>query len=81
MLKFISMKPFIIALSIGLILNLLTVPTPNIIHIYPTPDNYNKIQFKDSSGTCFGIDSKEVKCPYNKKDISKIPFQQTQKSY
>ena len=75
MLRFISVKIFIVALSIGLFLNYLTIPKPNVIHIYPTPDNYNKLQFKDSSGSCFGIDSKEVKCPFNKEEISKIPFQ------
>ena len=75
MLKFISVKVFIIALSVGLLLNYLTIPKPNIIHIYPTQDNYNKLQFKDSSETCFGIDSKEIRCPLKKENIAKIPFQ------
>ena len=75
MLKFISIKVFLIAISVGLLLNYLTIPKPKVIHVYPTADNYNKLQFKDSSGTCFGIDSKQVKCPINKELIAKIPFQ------
>ena len=72
--KYINMKVFFFTLSIGLFLNYITLHPPKIVYIYPTPENYNNIQYKDSSNTCFSIKSEEVLCP-EKNLISKIPFQ------
>jgi len=74
-MKYISIKIFLISLAIGLFLNYMTVPTPNIIYIYPTPENYDKIQYKDDTGTCFGLKMKEVLCSNDDSEF-KVPFQQ-----
>lgn len=72
--KYINMRIFLISLFVGLFLNYISLDPPKIVYIYPTPDNHDKIQYKDSSNTCFSIKSEEVLCPENNQ-ISKIPFQ------
>ena len=72
--KYINFKVFLITLFIGLFLNYITLKPPKVVYIYPTPENYNNIQYKDSGNTCFSIKSEEVLCP-EKNLISKIPFQ------
>jgi|UniRef100_A0A6C0BX31 hypothetical protein len=73
--SFFSAKIFIITLSIGLFFNYVTSPVPKVIHIYPTPENYKKIQLMDKSKTCFGLKQTEVLCPMDDSDIMKVPYQ------
>lgn len=68
------MRIFLMSLFLGLFLNYITLNAPKVVYVYPTPDNYNKIQYKDASDTCFSVKSEEVLCPENNR-ISKIPFQ------
>ena len=68
--KYISLPIFIISLSIGLLYVYLLNPSPNIIYVYPTPENVNKVEYKDKADTCFSFDALEVSCSNNKfKDI------------
>jgi hypothetical protein len=73
--KFISLKVFLISLAIGLLFVYLSNPEPTVIYVYPTPDNVDKITYKDKAQNCFKFNSKEVSCPTNKKDIKTIPLQ------
>jgi hypothetical protein len=45
------------------------------IYVYPTPENVDKIIFKDITDGCFSFEPYEVACPKNDYLISKIPFQ------
>jgi hypothetical protein len=45
------------------------------IYIYPTPENADKILFKDKADNCFYFDEQEVKCPEDESLISTIPIQ------
>jgi hypothetical protein len=74
-LKFISLKIFLISLAIGLLFVYLSNPDPTIIYVYPTPDNVNKITYKDKASNCFKFSAKEVQCPENKNSIKTIPLQ------
>ena len=74
-LKYINVKVFIISVSIGLFLNYITLNPPKIVHIYPTPQNFDKIQYKDSSNTCFGIKATEKICPSDPSKIASIQYQ------
>jgi hypothetical protein len=50
------------------------MPEEKNIFVYPTPENVNKLQYRDNSNTCFDIRQEEVNCnDYNK--IEKIPMQ------
>ena len=74
-LKFISLKIFLISLAIGLLFVYLSNPDPTIIYVYPTPDNVDKITYKDKAANCFKFNAKEVTCPSDKKNIKTIPLQ------
>lgn len=73
--KFISIKVFLISLALGLLFVYLSSPTPTIIYVYPTPDNVDRINYKDSASNCFKFKSEEVKCPSDSSLIKKIPVQ------
>ena len=74
-IKFINIPVFLISLAIGLFVVYITVPSPRIIYVYPTPDNIDKIQYKDYADSCFTFTPHTVDCPKNKKDITTIPVQ------
>jgi hypothetical protein len=75
-MKFINPKAFIISLTIGIFLVYAFNPRPDIIYVYPTPDNIDTIQYKDKSGSCVGFDMKEITCPNNKNIIREYPIQE-----
>ena len=66
---------FIISLAIGLFLVYISTPDPEIIYVYPNPDNIKKTLYKDKSNTCYQFHSKEITCPLNKSEIMKYPIQ------
>ena len=45
------------------------------IYIYPTPENVDKILFKDKADNCFRFAEQIVDCPKDKSLISTIPIQ------
>ena len=79
-MKFINVPVFIVSLAIGLFLAYITSPTPDIIYVYPTPENLDKIRYKDKSDTCFSFLSNEVKCPNDSRAIRKYPIQESNKN-
>lgn len=74
-LKYISIKVFLVSLSIGLLFAYLSSPTPTIIHVYPTPDNVEQMEYIDKANNCYKFDAKEVKCPSDRGLIKNIPIQ------
>lgn len=75
--KFIDFKIFFISLAVGIFFVYIQQPSPTIIYVYPTPENINNIQYKDTIGNCFEFDSQEVTCPKNASEINSIPVQDT----
>lgn len=73
--KYISVKVFLLSLSVGLLFAYLSTPPPTIIHVYPTPDNASEMEYIDKANNCFKFDAKEVKCPSDSSLIKKIPIQ------
>lgn len=71
----ISFPAFLISLVIGLFIVYVFNPTPNVIYVYPTPENIDKLQYKDYANNCYEFTSKEVKCPNDKKLMNIIPVQ------
>lgn len=74
-MKFIYAPIFILSLAIGLLYTYLTAPRPNVVYVYPTPENINDIQYKDEGGTCFGFKAAEVDCPSDESKIRRYPMQ------
>jgi hypothetical protein len=73
--KYISVKVFLVSLSVGLLFAYLSSPTPTIIHVYPTPDNAAQMEYIDKANNCFKFDATEVKCPSDRTSIKNIPIQ------
>ena len=74
-MKFLSVPVFIVSLCIGIFISYITLPTPHTVYVYPTPDNLDKIQYRDEAGTCFGFTSHPVKCPTDEKKLREYPVQ------
>lgn len=74
-IRYIDFRFFIISLAIGFFLVYITNEKPNIIYVFPTPDNYDKITVKDKANNCYKFNINEVTCPNDKNLISEIPIQ------
>ena len=74
--QFINIKLFIVSLAIGIFaVCIMNDSEKRKIIVYPTPDNVDKIQYKDYADNCFQFKQTEVKCPIDAKGISKINAQ------
>ena len=73
--KYINFPVFLLSLAIGILFVYLFQPELNVIYVYPTPDNENKILYKDKTDNCFKFNAKEVDCPNDKNKIKNIPIQ------
>jgi hypothetical protein len=74
-LNYISLPIFLISLAIGLLFIYLMGPEMKTIYIYPSPENVDKILFKDKAENCFYFEEENVECPKDENLISKIPIQ------
>jgi hypothetical protein len=74
-LNYISLPIFLISFAIGLFFIYLIGPEIKTIYIYPSPENVNKILFKDKANNCFYFEPEIVECPKDENMISKIPIQ------
>jgi hypothetical protein len=73
--KYISVKIFFVSLCAGLLFAYLSTPPPTIIHVYPTPDNSDQLEYIDKANNCYKFDATEVKCPSDPSLIKNIPIQ------
>jgi len=73
--KYINVKIFLVSLALGIFMVYITISNDRKIYVYPTPENIEILQYRDKTDTCFQFEQKEVPCPTNEKDISKIPVQ------
>jgi hypothetical protein len=74
-LNYISLHVFIISFAIGLFFIYILGPEMKTIYIYPSPENIDKILFKDKANNCFHFEEQIVDCPKDKSLISTIPIQ------
>lgn len=75
LLKFISIPILIISFIIGIIFITLYGPETKTIYIYPSPDNYKNILFRDKANNCFGFNEEKIECPKDSSLLSNIPMQ------
>ena len=61
----LHLPAFIISLAIRIFVAYITIEKKRIIIVYPTPENYKKIQYKDKNDTCLDIQNEEVTCSSN----------------
>ena len=75
LMQFINVPVFIASLVLGIFAVYLYVPEMRRIYVYPTPENIEKLQYKDKTDTCFKYEQMEVSCPTNLSSIFKVPAQ------
>ena len=68
-MKFISFPIFLVSLAVGLFVVYISMPPTQIIYVYPTPDNEDKITYKDRADNCFHFKPLEIDCPSDKSKI------------
>ena len=73
--KYISFPIFFVSLAIGLFFIYVLGPETKIVYIYPSPENVDKMLFKDKADNCFTFNQVELECPSDPSKISNIPIQ------
>ena len=73
--NYISLPVFLVSFAIGLFFIYILGPEIKTILVYPSPENIDKILFKDKADNCFSFEEETVDCPKNDFLISKIPIQ------
>jgi hypothetical protein len=73
--KYISFRIFLLSFVIGCFFVYLFGPERKEIYIYPSPENIDKILYKDNANNCFSYEEREVKCPKDNALIQSIPIQ------
>lgn len=71
----ISLPVFIISFSIGLFVVYIYGTDLKPIYVYPTPENVDKILYKDNADNCFQYQPSELDCPSDESLIKTVPIQ------
>jgi hypothetical protein len=74
-LNYVSLPIFLISFAVGIFFIYILGPEMKTIMVYPTPENVDKILFKDKADNCFSFEETEVECPSDESLISQIPIQ------
>jgi hypothetical protein len=75
LLNYISIPIFFISFAIGIFFVYILGPEMKTIYVYPTPENVDKVLFRDKADNCFTFEQHIVNCPNDKSLISSIPIQ------
>ena len=73
--KFISIPVFLLSLVVCLFFIYILGPEVKTVFVYPTPENIDKILYKDKGDNCYSFTKTEVDCPADESMIASIPIQ------
>jgi len=73
--KYINISVFLVSLAIGIFAVYILEPETRNIFIYPSPENRNKIQYKDKVDGCYEYEQTEIDCNKASGEIKEIPPQ------
>uniref|UniRef100_A0A6C0KMQ8 Uncharacterized protein n=1 Tax=viral metagenome TaxID=1070528 RepID=A0A6C0KMQ8_9ZZZZ len=74
MLKHIRIAPLVLGLVMGIVGILFVNPEKNIIYKYPTPENAEKVVYKDKNGVCYTYKANKVDCDKNESRLKNFPL-------
>ena len=75
MIKHFRIIPFLVGAAIGLYLVYnFNSDKPTVVR-YPSPDNVDKLTYRDKNGVCYKYKSTEVDCNKNEKTLKQYPIQ------
>lgn len=66
---------FFVSLAIGLFIVYISTPVPEVIIMYPTPQNVENVTYQDINQVCYRYKMDQKTCPRNKKEIYQLPIQ------
>lgn len=72
---YISVPIFLLSFAIGLFFVYMFGPEMKTIYIYPSPENIDKMLFKDKADNCYIFEEELVDCPKDNNLISLVPVQ------
>jgi hypothetical protein len=76
MIKYINLPLLIISFILGLFYNFFSKPEVKKVYVYPTPENVDKIQYKDLLNNCFSFKYKKLNCnEVDENNLKNIPLQ------
>lgn len=75
LLQYISIPVFLLSFAVGLFFIYVLGPEMKTVYIYPSPENLNRILYKDKAANCFTFEEEQVECPRDESLLSKIPIQ------
>ena len=75
LLDYISLPVFLISFGLGLFFVYILGSEQRVVYVYPTPQNYTSVLYKDSADQCFQYKPQETKCPLNPFSIKTVPAQ------
>jgi hypothetical protein len=75
LLNYISIPVFLVSFAVGVFFVYILGPEIKTVYIYPTPENVDKVLFKDKADNCFRFEEQVVDCPKDESLISNIPMQ------
>ena len=75
LLNYISLPVFLISFAVGIFFVYVLGPELKTVFIYPSPENVEKVLFKDNADNCFYFKPVEVVCPKDKSLINALPIQ------
>ncbi len=72
---YISVPIFLLSFAVGLFFVYMFGPEMKTIYIYPSPENIDKMLFKDKADNCYIFEEELVDCPKDNNLISLVPVQ------